>query len=424
MRKNTCYMTILSLSLCISMLLSGCSASAKNGGSKHVNLNTVSMLGEGDSASEPYQKLIADFMTKYPEITINDQSEVSTEAWKTKILEQFSVDETTPDVIFYFTGADAKQLILNDEFVSVEEIRTVYPDYATNIRPSAMNFVEEFDSNHYSVPVRGFWEGLFCNKDLFDQYSLPLPNNWESFTHAIDVFAENGIIPIAASFAEVPHYWIEHSILSQAGSVEHRLNPSGYVPPSWVQGLESLKSLYDRKAFPLDNPTLSNAEAMELFVNKKAAMILEGSWVSASITDKENTVVLPVPKTSNGKKEPTDIISGFSSGYYITRKAWEDKDKREAAVNFVLHMTSNESITYLCEFGGAPAVDIPESANNSTLKNYETTLQSESKNAIMPIDSRLNKEAWQYLCQQIPEIMQERITPIEVVLKMSELNKW
>lgn len=38
------------------------------------------------------------------------------------------------------------------------------------------------------------------------------------------------------------------------------------------------------------------------------------------------------------------MIGGISSGYYISRKAWDDPDKREAAVNFVSYMTSDELV--------------------------------------------------------------------------------
>lgn len=416
------------LVLALSMILTACSQPADNNKEnakktgKATELYTITMMGEGDSAAVPYAALVKSFEEEHQGIRIKDESTVSTEEWKAQIIEQFASDETTPDVLFYFTGADAKQLILDDEFVSVAEIQAEYPEYAKNIRDSAMNFVREFDGEYYSVPVRGFWEGLFCNKDLFDRYNLALPTDWDSLTRAITVFAENGIVPIAASLGEIPHYWIEHSILAEAGAVEHSLNPSGYVPASWVRGLNSLKDLYNIKAFPEDTLTMSNADATALFMDKKAAMILDGSWTA--ITDKDNTVVLPVPKTTTGKKDNTDIISGFTSGFYITRKAWNDKNNRDAAVQFVLHMTKDENIAYLCEFGGAPAADIPPSGTATVFEESVSVLQENGKTAIMPIDSRLSKEAWKYLCQQIPQIMLGNISPEDVVTELSKVNKW
>jgi raffinose/stachyose/melibiose transport system substrate-binding protein len=49
-------------------------------------------------------------------------------------------------------------------------------------------------------------------------------------------------------------------------------------------------------------------------------------------------------------------------GYYITRKAWEDPEKRDAAVSFVEYMTSDEVVPLFAQhtataLNNAPKVD-------------------------------------------------------------------
>lgn len=407
---------LLSLSL-----LSGCGTAANNIGT---TLRTVSMFGEGDSGGPAYQSLLAEYTRQYPGVTLEDSSTVSTEEWKQGVTESFQAEETTPDVMFYFNGSDVRGMILNNQLVSVEEIREAYPDYGTNIRESSMQFMQEFDGNHYAVPVKGFWEGLFCNEDLFRQYSAPLPTDWESFIEAISIFSENGVVPVAVSLGEIPHYWIEHLILSEGGVVEHRLNPKDYVPKSWVKGIGWFKTLYELSAFPKNALTNTNAEASALFLEKKAAMILDGSWLTQSITDTENTVVLPFPVVPGGKMQQGDTISGYSSGYYITRKAWDNPAKREAAVAFVRHMSSAESIAAMCAQGGAPAMDIPQSGSNSALQQSAGLLQQNAQNACMPIDSKLHKDAWQYLCGIIPKVADGTVSPQAAIVQVSESNQW
>ena len=46
-----------------------------------------------------------------------------------------------------------------------------------------------------------------------------------------------------------------------------------------------------------------------------------------------------------GERKATEAIGGISMGYFITRKAWNDPRKREAAVSFVFHMTSEEVLS-------------------------------------------------------------------------------
>lgn len=412
----------LSCILSASLLLTGCGAS--KAASAGTTLRTVSMFGEGDSGSEAYQSLIASYMQQYGGVTIEDRSAVSSEEWKQGVMDSFETVETTPDVLFYFNGADVRRMILNNQLVSIEEIQEVYPDYGTNIRSSTMEFMREFDGNHYAVPVKGFWEGLFCNQDLFRRYDLPLPTDWESFLKAIEVFSADGIVPVAVSLKEVPHYWIEHLILSQGGATQHRLNPKNYVPETWVKGIEQFKTLYELSAFPAETTTMSNADATALFMEKKAAMILDGSWFVQSITDPENTVVLPFPVVPDGKMQPGDIISGYSSGYYITRNAWDDPAKREAAVNFVKHMTKADSIAAMCAQGGAPAMDIAQSGDSNPLQESANLLQQNAKNACMPIDSKLYKDAWQYLCGAIADVAKGTVSPQTAIFEVSQRNQW
>lgn len=46
-----------------------------------------------------------------------------------------------------------------------------------------------------------------------------------------------------------------------------------------------------------------------------------------------------------GERKSTDLVGGLSMGYFITRKAWDDPEKREAAVKFVEMMTSDEVVS-------------------------------------------------------------------------------
>ena len=69
-------------------------------------------------------------------------------------------------------------------------------------------------------------------------------------------------------------------------------------------------------------------------------------------------------------------------GYYITRKAWEDPGKREAAVSFVSYMTSDEIATKFVQHTASvlkvpPKVDT-EDYNSLQLKAMKMLEQSTS----------------------------------------------
>ncbi|HBI73139.1 MAG TPA: ABC transporter substrate-binding protein, partial [Lachnospiraceae bacterium] len=132
----------------------------------------------------------------YDYITIEDDSQSSDQDWKAKIAADFAVGNE-PDVIQYFTDANASDVLAANKLVSIEEIKKSYPNYAGDTLDSALIAAANPDGVERAVPTTGYWEGLFCNKDLFDQYGLELPTDWDKMETAIKTFKENGIIPIA-----------------------------------------------------------------------------------------------------------------------------------------------------------------------------------------------------------------------------------
>ncbi|MFV0519840.1 MAG: ABC transporter substrate-binding protein [Lachnospirales bacterium] len=407
------------LALATGVTLVSCSGLTND---EDIVLNTVSMLGGENKTAEYYEEILQNYESKYG-IEVNDKSEGSSQEWKTSVRTGFQVGNI-PDVLFYFTGAEAEEFITEEYFVDIKTIKSKYPEYGENISQNAMKFMIEDDGNAYALPVRGFWEGLILNTELFEEYDLELPTTWEKLVTAIEVFDENGVVPIAASLSEEPHYWIEHLILAYGGVKEHSkdLIQGEDAPESWAKALDLLVELNDMGAFDTNATTVSSVDAKNLFKEKKAAMILEGSWFVSGITDQENTTVISFPSYVTNKKESTDIIGGFSYGFYITREAWGNPEKREAAVKFVEEMTSNESIAKFATVGGAPAAEVKVLEGDSKALDDGVKMASRAENIEMPIDSRINKISWDYIVENIPSIIKGTQKSQDVLNSAADLN--
>ena len=83
---------------------------------------------------------------------------------------------------------------------------------------------------------------------------------------------------------------------------------------------------------------------MQLFGDGEAAFLIDGSWKVNYFVDNhgetlEDYVISYVP--AKGERKASEAIGGISMGYFITKKAWDDPAKREAAVQFVKHMTGD-----------------------------------------------------------------------------------
>lgn len=370
-----------------------------------VTLKTVSMFGGTDPNAEVYQAINQEFMDANSNVTIEDNSQTSDEDWKATVAADFSVGNE-PDVIQYFTDATADAVVATDKFVTLDEIRAEYPEYAQDTLDSALEAVTNTDGVQRAVPTTGYWEGLFCNKDLFDQYSLELPTDWASLTKAIETFKENGIIPIACSLNNVPHYWIEFMMLYAAGEEEYTSIPET-APEGWVKGLETFKTLRDMGAFPEDTDTVDDAYTGQLFRDKKAAMQLDGSWYAGQIEDTDNTVVIAFPGLDGQKAQAGAMVGGISSGFYITKKAWDDPDKREAAVKFVEAHTCKAGVQRYWEVTGAiskAAVEVDSIDGMSPMALSAMQYTNAASSVSAPTDSRLGSAAYSSLVSSIVKI--------------------
>ena len=385
-----------------------------------VTLRTVSMHGGTDPNAANYQELNKKFMNDYPYITIEDDSQTSDQDWKTRIAADFAVGNE-PDVIQFFTDSNASDVLAADKFVTVAEIKAEYPDYAKDTLPAALEAAANPDGVQRAVPTTGYWEGLFCNKDLFDKYGLELPTDWDKMLKAIETFKENDIIPIAVSLNAVPHYWIEFLMLAAAGPEGYTTVPQS-TPEDWAKGLEVFKTLRDLGAFPVDTDTIDNDFAGELFKNKQAAMQLDGSWYTGGIPDQDNTVVVSFPVIPGGKAEAGFMVGGLSSGFYITKKAWNDPDKRDAAVKFVMTHTCSEAVQKYWNGNGTAAAKVEPLADMTPLGISGLNYSSAATSISTPTDARIKQEAYNTLIAGIVDVSTGARTPADLIDEVLQIN--
>ena len=209
-----------------------------------VTLRTISCFAGLDGSAEEYVAILQHYESMTGN-TVIDNSAVIDEAWKTDVLKDFAAGNE-PDILFFFAaGADSAPIL--SRVVSLEEINTAYPDM--NLPEN--DILREPDGKVYAVPVRGYWEGLYVHTDLFEQYGAPLPKDWASLLEAIKIFRENGILPIAISLSDIPHYLAEMSLLACASKEDLAARPKTFeeVPASWLEAMSLIRELAEAGAF-------------------------------------------------------------------------------------------------------------------------------------------------------------------------------
>lgn len=195
MKRNRFFALALAAILTLG-LLSGCggggnkSGSAAPGGEDKggaasqpaagVELNVVTSYGGDDGNRKNYENAVASFEAATGN-KILDASATSNEEWKAKVLTDFQTG-TEPDVLFFFTNADAEPFIQAGKVVDLATIRASYPDYADNMRDSMLAAAQ--DGKNYAVPSSGFWENMFVNTQVLADCGVDVPGpdyTWDQF---------------------------------------------------------------------------------------------------------------------------------------------------------------------------------------------------------------------------------------------------
>ncbi len=333
-----------------------------------VTLNVTTTYAGEDSNAQNYKDSVAAWEAESGN-KVEDSSATSDEAFKSRIIMDFEAG-SEPDVLFFFNGVDSNQFVEQGKVVSVDEIREVYPDFAGNMKDDLLG-ASPVDGVNYSVPVNGYWEGMFVNKEVLEAAGVEVPTaetTWDEFLETCEAVKAAGYTPIAASLQEIPHYWFEYAIYNFQSPETHNTVPGSVddeYGTAWVDGLNDIKALYEAGYFPENTLTATDAETFQLFTGDKAAFLIDGSWkiggIAEAVDDIGNFTVVNVP--GKGSRKTTDEIGGLSMGYFITRKAWDDEEKRDAAVSFVSFMTSDEVVS---KFAGVSATALKEGASPDT----------------------------------------------------------
>ncbi len=342
-----------------------------------VELEVVTTFAGNDGNAQNY-KASYEAWERETGNTVVDMSATSDDSFKTRVVTDFETG-SEPDVLFFFNGADANDFIKAGKVISIEDIRAEYPEYASNMDdgriPASM-----VDDKAYAVPVNGYWEAMFVNTEVLDAAGVEVPGadyTWDAFLADCEKIKDAGYTPIAAALGNIPHYWWEFAIFNHTTVEDHLTVPASIedeIGKGWVAGMEDIKSLYESGYFPDNTLSATDDETFAMFVDGKAAFLIDGSWkvggiVSACQSDPDDAATLDTDKLANfdvtyvpgsDTRKATDLIGGLSMGYYITKKAWDDPAKREAAVSFVSYMTSDEVVPIFAQHTASALKNAPE----------------------------------------------------------------
>jgi raffinose/stachyose/melibiose transport system substrate-binding protein len=211
----------------------------------------------------------------------------------------------------------------------------------------------------------------------------------------VRLFSSRGVIPVAYNYQAEGTY-LYQNIVAQMGGLSGNGNTRIYK-----EGMEKMKELYDRRAFPEDAYLLSNSQRNNLFLEGKAAMIVQGSWFTRNIYESgmvNKVDMLPFPVFDKENPDDYSLIYGLGCGtFFISQKAYEDEAKREAAVLLLKELTSKEASAILTnESGFISNIDLSGTKNAyPSLYTKGMELIENAANLVPPMDSLIDRNDWE-----------------------------
>ena len=418
-------MGIMILALVLAMTMLGAAAA------EGVTLNVVTSYGGDDGNRANFEAAVASYEAATGN-KVNDGSATSNEEWKAKVLTDFETG-AEPDVLFYFTNADAEPFIGKGQVVSIAEIREAYPDYAANMKDTMLAVAA--DGKNYAVPSSGFWENMFVNKKVLADCGVAVPGpdyTWDQFLADCAKIKEAGYTPIACSLFEVPHYWFEFLVMNH-GTLENHLDlpklengelVKDATAEKWIAALEDMKTLYELGYFPANTLTAQDAETVEMFNAGEAAFLIDGSWKVGYFTGNaenlEDFAIAFVP--GRGDRKASEAIGGISMGYFITRKAWENEATRDAAVKFVSHLTSDEVLSTFVTTEVTALKNGAKPAGLNPLQQSAADTNGQVTGIVGAVQDTLTAEARGDLFANIQNVVTGKITAEEAIVSALKLN--
>ncbi len=388
-----------------------------------IELRFLSSWGGTDTKAQQLQFLLDQFEKENAGVKIINES-MSGAEFLFKLKTNFA-QGNDPDVFGLWPGSDIKILINQGKVADLTELLESDKEWAGNFGDDGWSY-DKFDGRIYGLPCEIIYEGLFVNSDLFTKHRIKVPETYEELKSAVAAFREKGIIPIA--YNSTPEgTFLYQNLVMKLGGKEDTENPykTGTINQCYIDAMKYVKELYELGAFPKDAFTIDDKTRDNLFIEKKAAMIAQGSWFighGALNADDETVDIIPFPVFKEGKSYPSSIIYGLGNGnFFMSSKAFESPEKREMCIKLLKHLTSVESAKFFSyETGFISNIKIPaQDMKSSRLMKEGQSLIAQSVEMVGPTDSFIDRNQWeQILVTSFPQVLEGRKTPEEVFEEM------
>lgn len=370
---------LLSTALCTG-LIAGCgSAPAAQTPDSVPDASAQSALTEGASDSgektkirmtywnseDTMAELLSYLETAVPDVEIEYQF-IDNSNYDTIVDTQLSAGEG-PDIICESSGSALKHARIG-YLEPLNELAAGYSDAGTGLY--------SYEGNVYALPGISWFEGIFYNKEIFEQNNIALPTTFDEYIAVCKQFQEAGITPLAAglkswepmlknSMAFVTAEYLSTSEGKSFGA-DYREGKAA-LEGTWNPYIEKWSEMISEGIYTTDMTGIDHDQALEQFATGGAAMFCSGPWDLEAILAKNPDLQIDMMPFYGTQPSDGWLIGGPGCGFALNANS----SKKEAAVKVLEAISTVEGQTALWQNnqGGSSyltgaVMDLPDAYNS------------------------------------------------------------
>ena len=259
------------------LVLSGCNNNPpanENGGAQAPAAQTTIRMTYWNG--EDTVGLLLDYLaTVVPDVKIEFQF-IDNSNYDTIVDTQLSAGEG-PDIICESSGSALKHIRLG-YLADITDLGKKFSDAGTSIY--------SFEGKIYALPGISWFEGIWYNKDIFEQNNIPLPKTFDEYISMCRQFMALGIKPLSAGLKS----WepmlknsmalVTADYLSKDGKNFGTDYRDGKVTlnGTWNPYIEKWSEMISSGVYTTDMSGIDHPQALEEFATGNSAMFCSGPW--------------------------------------------------------------------------------------------------------------------------------------------------
>jgi len=214
------------------------------------------------------------------------------------------LSETGPDIIE--VGGETRLMAVSGKLLDLTEQSFVNQYSAASLTPYSVNGLI------YATPLQSWFEGIFYNKRIFEQYGLSPPHTFDEFIELHKQLTKVGIKPQTMG-AQSWEPLMKQSIgmvgndfysMKENASFDLEFDATREtLKENWLPAVTEWSRLITEGCLTPDMLNYSYEQAMDEFANEQAAMWESGPWSVGAILQKNPDIQLgmfPIPGTKEG----------------------------------------------------------------------------------------------------------------------------